>query len=353
MNRNFFTVRYLVENYSLGANLSIRTAIFLLAGTMLIGIVGFVWIEGYSILDAFYMMVITISTVGYTEVQPLSENGKIFSSIIIMLNIGVFAYVLSVFTSYVIEGEIFKKLYNRRMKKKISELKDHIILCGYGRYGKEITNHFIKHQLPFVVIEINPDELNSPQKTTFPIFYIEGDATQDDVLLGAGINRAAALIAALGDDTDNVFTVLTARQLNKRLNIVSRAMNSKTGKKLKLAGASHVIMPEQIGGYYMATLITKPIAVEFFSFITNESKAAIYFEEITFDNVKDELCNKSIAQMNIRQETGASVIGFRQADGTYIVNPSPTTRLSPNSSFIVLGNNEQIENLKTYLKNDR
>lgn len=350
MKNKLFDIEHWIETYHLGAGFNIRIAIALLFGTMFIGTAGFVWIEGYSVLDAFYMMVITISTVGYTEVQPLSDNGKIFSSVIIILNIGVFAYVLSVFTSYVIEGEIFNKLYNSRMKKKISDLNRHIILCGYGKYGKEIKDHFLHQKYPFVIIEINHKEIEAIQKADEPILYIEGDATQDEVLHEAGIEKAAALIAALGDDTGNVFTVLTARQLNAQLKIISRSMNPKTSKKLKLAGADHIIMPEQIGGFYMATLVTKPGAVEFFSFITNESKTDICFEEITFENIKQEFRNKTIAEINIRRETGANVIGFRKADDTYVVNPGPNTCLNAKSSFIILGNNKQMEKVKAYLK---
>jgi len=329
--------------------LNVRVAIALLLGEVTVGILGFVLLEGYSLLNAFYMTMITISTVGFTEVQPLSANGRLFTALLILANFGIFAYALAVFSYYIIQGEIFKKMHLNLIKKSIKDLKGHVILCGYGKYGGEIASHFNKHKLPFVVIDLDPEKIERIQKSEEKIFYLQEDATHDDVLIKAGIERASALISALPDDSDNVFVVFSARQLNPKLNIISRAKDPMSQKKLRMAGANHVVMPEQIGGFYMATLVSKPGAVEFFSFITNEYRSDIGFEEIPYKSLPDDCMGLSLGQLNIRKVTGVNVIGYKAPDGHYEVNPSPDTVLAPESSYIVLGSNKQLEALKEYL----
>lgn len=335
-----------------GSYLNIRTAIILFVSSMLTGICGFMWIEGYSFLDALYMTVITISTVGYTEVQPLDANGKWFVSILILINIGVIAYALAVFSSYVIEGKIFKTMHENLVKKQIAELKNHIIVCGYGRYGQEVVEHFLERNIPFVVIEKSEERIDLMQKRDELILHLQGDATDDEVLLNVGIKNARSLISTLGEDADNIFTVLTARQLNSKINIISRANQPRSEGKMKLAGANHVIMPEQIGGFYMATLVSKPGAVEFFSFIANEYESDIGFEELIYEKMPTECCHKSIRELEIRRHSGANIIGYKKADGTYMVNPSPDVKITPGTSFIVLGNRQQLNKLHDYLEHN-
>lgn len=344
------TNRTLLDVYTLPNNfLNLRVSLLLLLTDFVLGILGFIWIEGHTLLEAFYMVVITVSTVGYTEVQPLSDVGKLFTSFFIIINIGLFAYVLAVFSYYVIQGQIYKNWHNNMIKKSISKLQDHVILCGYGKYGREIAMHFEKHQIPFVVIDINETKIEDIQRSEQKLLYIHDDATHDEVLQEANIEDARALIAALSDDSDNLFIVMTARQMSSKLRIISRAKDPRSQKKLTLAGADRVVMPEQLGGFYMATLISKPDAVEFFSFITNEYRSDIGFEETTFNDVPDSCKNKSIQELNIRSETGANIIGFKDADNKYWVNPAPDTILRPGSSFIVLGNRQQLDQLKRYL----
>lgn len=346
-----FGLQKVIVEYSNSTNLlRLRYAVFLFVGSILLGTFWYHFLEEYSLVEAFYMTVITISTVGFTELRPLSTSGQVFTSIYIILNIGIFAYTLSAFSYYVIQGEIFKKMNTSYMEKSINELEDHIIICGFGRYGKEITENFLKHKLPFVIIEQSNEALEEIIDHPSNMLYIEGDATQDDILKAAGIMRASALITALADDADNVFTVLTSRQLNPGLNIISRAYQNRSIKKLRLAGANHVIMPELIGGFYMATLVTKPNAVEFFSFITNENVSDIGFEEVSFDQLPEHCRGKSIKELEIRSETGTNIIGFQKPDGKYTVNPSPDTILLPGSSFIVIGNAEQLKLFRSSFK---
>ncbi|MFN7118627.1 MAG: potassium channel family protein [Saprospiraceae bacterium] len=333
--------------------LSIRIAIALFISELMVGMLGFMLIEHYTVLEAFYMTVITVATVGYTEVRPLDSGGKLFVSIFIMLNIGTFAYILAAFTYYVVEGEIFKNMHSNWISESIARLSNHVILCGYGRYGKEIAAHLQKAKIPFVIIDNNTEEIEGIQKSAAKILYVQDDATHDEALQKAGIQRARALISALPDDINNVYTVLTARQLNKNIMIISRVASPKSEKKLRLAGANEVVMPEQIGGFYMATLISKPGAVGFFSFITNEYESDIGFEEIKYENAPFRCQNKSIEELHLRRETGVNIIGYKNPSGQYIVNPGPETILVPNSSFIVLGDHVQLEKLHQLLKRMR
>ncbi len=330
--------------------LSGRIALFLFVFDVSLGISGFMYLEGYNLIEAIYMVVITVSTVGYTEVRPLSDNGHLFTSLYIILNVGLFAYLLSVFSYYVINGELFNRMYHNIMKKNIQKLNEHVIICGHGRYGKEMVQHFLLHKMPFVVIEHDTEVLEDIQLSDDKILYVQGDATTDEALVEARISHAKALIAALPDDSENLYVVLTARQLNSKLNIISRANSPRSIKKLKLAGADHVIMPEQIGGFYMATLVSKPGATEFFSRISRENEADILFEEISYEQAPIHCKNKSIRDLHIRQQTGTNIIGYITPGGNFIVNPGPDTALEPGSSFIVIGSNQQIEKLRRFLK---
>lgn len=338
---NFFNWYTLATSY-----LNLNLALGLVLLSFLIGVLGFMAIEGYSFLEAFYMSAITISTVGYTEVKPLSANGQLFTAIYIVVNLGIFAYALSAFTSYVAHGEFFRRIHRNFIEQQISKMKDHIILCGYGKYGREVVENFLHHQIEFIVIEKDPEKIMEIQERQDNIHYVEGDTTHDDILLLAGIEKAKALISALGDDTENVFTVLSARQLNPKLNIISRSLHPKTEGKLRMAGANHIIMPEQIGGFYMATLVNKPGAVDFFSFITNEYESDIGFEEILYDRLPSKFKNKSIKELKIRELTGANIIGYRNQAGKYSVNPGPGILCSKGTSFIVLGNEKQLQALR-------
>jgi voltage-gated potassium channel len=335
-----------------GNYLNVRIATLFFLGTLLIGLIGFKQIEDLNWVDALYMTMITFSTVGFETVHEMSRNGKIFASFIIVLNIASFAYALSVFSYYFIEGKFFQKMKNDIIRKRIQRLSDHIIVCGMGRYGEEIIRNFMLHKMQFVIIEISEDRIEELQSLYPELLFIKEDATHDDVLLRAGINKASAFITALPDDSDNLFTVLSARQLNPNLKIISRAYEAKSIRKLKLAGADHVIMPEHIGGFYMATLVSKPDAVEFFTFITSESKADIGFEEINYEDLPDTFRGKTIRETMIRAHTGANIIGFKDSTGKYTANPDPETVFAPGSSFIFLGNTGQIQRLKVYIKGE-
>ncbi|NUQ23229.1 MAG: potassium channel protein [Saprospiraceae bacterium] len=328
--------------------MNLRAAAILFGIDLVIGMLGYVLLENYKILDALYMTVITVATVGFTEVQPLSETGRFFTSIYILVNIGIFAYILAVFSYYIIQGEIFKTMHANLINSKVDKLNNHIILCGFGRFGQEVASQLTAQKMPFVVIEHDASKIELIQQIDPNMLYVYDDATHDEALIKAGLERARAVISALPADSDNVFIVLTARQINPTVRIISRVAELKSQKKLIKAGADHAVMPEQLGGFYMATLITKPSAVEFFYFITNEYESDIGFEEIGFNDLPAAMQSLSIGEMRIRERTGANVIGFKDPAGRYKVNPTPDVRLSPGASFIILGNHEQLEKLSEF-----
>lgn len=311
---------------------------------------GLVLIERYTLIDAFYMAVITISTVGFGEVEPLTEGGRLFMATMIIINIGVVAYALAAFSYYVIEGKIFELMERNYMQARVDSLSGHTIICGFGRYGREVVRHLIEQQQEFVVIEENLEKFDSPEFEQVEILYVDGDATHDETLMEAGIERAGSLITSLNDDSDNLFIVLSAKELNPKLRIISSAHQTRSRQKLIRAGASHVILPEQIGGFYMATLISKPGAVEFFSYVTNELDSDIGFEEIRYDQLPEGMRGLSIQNLNLRENSGVNVIGHRLGSGKYDVNPGPGTILKPGSSFITVGSQPQIIALRKYLE---
>ena len=329
--------------------LSLKFAILLFFVEVIGSSMFYMLYEGYNMIESLYMTVIIISTVGFGEVKELSSGGQLFTTFLILINIGIFAYTLSAFTYYVIQGELFKNMYLERIEKKIEKLKGHVIICGYGRYGKEIAANFLEANVPFVIIEHNKEKVDKLSENSNMLF-IHGDSTDDDILMRSGIKNAKALISALQDDTENLYTMLSVRELNPDINLISRAQNIRAHHKLLLAGASHVIMPEQIGGFYMATLVSKPDAAEFFNFITREYDSDMGYDTIHYGELPSSCQGKSIEELHLRRETGVNIIGFKSIEDKYVVNPGPETVLIPGSSFIVLGNKEQLAKLNIYLK---
>ena len=313
-----------------------------------IGTVGYVVIDHYNLFDAFYMTIITIATVGYGEVAPLSPQGKMFTVFLIITSFGTFAYAVSSITRFVVDGE-FNQLYkNKKLNAAIDKLTDHVIICGYGRNGRQAAHVLKKHNRRFVVIETNAlvtDSINHK----FSELVLNGDSTKDETLIKAGILRAKALITTLPVDADNLFIVLTAKHLNPNLTIISRASDDNSDTKLKIAGANNVIMPDRVGGAHMASLVMKPDVMEFIDFITAEGGDNINLEEINFDTLSEGLKHKTLKDLEIRNKSGANIIGFKTGMGEYIVNPSADTKIIPQSKIFVLGTPDQIRKLKEIL----
>ncbi len=320
-------------------------ALALLVFVTLVGMSGYMYLEGFRVLDAFYMTIITISTAGFQEVHPLSDNGKIFTAFLIITSFGTFAYALTAISKYVVDGEFNNYLKNYRVTSEIEKLQGHVIICGYGRNGKQAAHILKRHNQRFVVIEQKKDVIAAMNQKHASL-VLEGDSTRDEILENAGIKRASALITTLPIDADNLFIVLSAKALNPNLTIISRASDDNTDKKLKIAGATNVIMPDKIGGAHMASLVLKPDVMEFVDFITGQGTDNIRLEEISFEKLPAKFQNKSIRELEIRNKSGANIIGYKTASGDYIVNPSPDTPMYLGSKLFVLGTAEQIANLK-------
>ena len=314
--------------------------IALIATIFCIGIIGFIIIEDYSIFDAYYMTVITVATVGFQEVHPLSESGRLFTSFLIITSFGTFAYALTSLSKYVIDGEFNHYFKNYKVNSAIQQLHDHIIICGYGRNGRQAAQVLKKHNKRFVVIEQKADVIEGMNKK-YESLVVQGDSTRDETLIKAGIHKAKALITTLPIDADNLFIVLSARSLNPALTIISRASDDNSDKKLKIAGANNVIMPDKIGGAHMASLVMQPDVIEFIDVITGQEGTSINLEEITFDNLPQEYRNKTIKDLEVRQKTGANIVGFKTAQGEYVINPSADTKIIPDAKLFVLGTGEQ------------
>ena len=326
-----------------------RIAVGVVLGTILAGTLGFRWLEAYTWTDAFYMAVITASTVRFGEAGgELSQSGRLFTAFYIIVNVGIFAYGLAVFSYFVVQGELFKRIHQRMVQQRIQQLQNHVILCGFGKYGEEVAGHLLEQQIPLIVIDRNPEVIDYIQRSDKKILYLEGDATDEDVLIAARLAEARSLVTVLPDDAENTFVALTAREIDHRVKIISRVSDPRSASKLKLAGASHTIMPDQIGGFYMATLVSKPNAIEFFSFLTSEYSGDIGFEEISYAQLPEDMRAQSINEWKLRRSTGVNIIGHRTTEGQYIVNPEPDTRLQAGGSFILLGNQDQLTAMRAY-----
>lgn len=323
----------------------LNTAFMLLGVILIIGVVGFKIMSGYSWLDALYMTVITITTVGFGEVFPLTEEAKIFTIFLILTSFIVVGYSIKVITEYILAKNSVEELKQKKMQKKIDSLNNHIIICGYGRNGKQAATKLLAHKKEFVIIEKEKELADKHQSEMVP--FIVGNANEDEILLQAGIDRASCLIAALPNDADNLFVVLSARQINSTMNIISRASQETSYKKLKLAGANSVILPDKIGGDHMASLVVVPDLLEFIDNLSIVGKDNINIEEIPVEKLYDPTDVKTIRDLDLRKKTGCNVIGFKDVNGEYIVNPEAEKELVPNSSVIVLGRPEQINNLNS------
>ncbi|MEP1489331.1 MAG: potassium channel protein [Algibacter sp.] len=324
----------------------IYTAIFLLVIMLLIGVSGYMIISGYSWIDALYMTVITMTTVGFGEVVPLDNQSKIFTIFLILASVVIVGYALSIITEYILSKDHIEELKHKKMQKKIESFKNHVVVCGYGRNGKQTVRKLSAHNQSFVVIEKNKELEERLQFDNVP--YVIGNANEDEVLLQAGIERASSFISALPSDADNLFVVLSTRQINKNINIISRASHESSYEKLKFAGANNVILPDKIGGDHMASLVVVPGLMEFIDNLSIVGKSNINIEEVAVEKLystNDTI--KTIKDLDLRKKTGCTVIGYKDEKGDYVVNPEAELELAPNSKIIVLGRPEQIDALNS------
>ena len=320
-------------------------ALSLLLGIMAIGVAGYMAIEGFTFTSAFFMTIITIATVGFREVEPLSIPGMYFTSFLIIFSFGIFAYAVTTFTRYIIDGAIGNYYKSKKEKRKIQKLENHVIVCGFGRNGSQAVVDLLDHSESVIIIE--RDENNIREIARNPkLIYVLGDATQDEVLEQCKITSAKALITTLPVDADNLFVVLTAREMNPNLIIISRASEEHSDLKLKRAGATNVLMPDRIGGQRMAKLVSQPDVVEFMDYLMLQSVENIALEEVNCQHLASCFSGKSIRELDIRNESGANIIGLKRSDKTFLINPLPEVQLVSTDKLFVLGSPMQVNRLR-------
>ena len=309
---------------------------------VIIGVIGYTILEGWSLFDSLYMTAMTITTVGYSELHPpLSTGGRIFSIFLMFGGVGAALYTLTGVIQYIIEGNIGTTWWRRRMKNKISKLEGYFILCGFGKVGEEIAGIFREEDIPFIVIDNRADCATRAEDAGY--LFIEGDATSDDVLKEAGIENARGLVAALGTDVDNTYITLSARGLYPGLFITARASDAEAETKLKRAGANRIVSPNSIGARRMAMLALRPAVVDFLDTITRRRGPELQMENVAI--AENSLLNGQTVD-DIRQCSQATVLALSKKTGRFLANPSGDEKIVAGDSVIIMGTSEQLTSME-------
>ena len=320
----------------------IAWALFLVVFILLVGILGYHFRYGFNWVNSLYMTVITVATVGFSEVRPLGDEGRLFTVFLIVSSVFIFGFAISVITENLLSRNSLERLKQKRVKNKINGMSNHVVVCGFGRNGRQAAEKLKAYKKPFVVVERNKQVIEDFEDE---VLFVEGDVNEDEVLLEAGIDRAGYLVTALPDDAVNLFVVLSARQMNENLFIISRASQLTSLKKLEFAGANKVIMPDKIGGDHMASLVVMPDLITFMDKLSLEGEHTTNLEEVEIEDFKGRLDCKSIKDLDLRKQTGCTIIGYITPGGEYIINPEADLKLEPKGKVIVLGRPEQIDRL--------
>jgi voltage-gated potassium channel len=315
-----------------------------LLALFLIGVGGYAAIEGWSFFDALYMTVITVASVGFGEVHPLSPNGRAFTIFLILCGSATLIYGLSTLTAFIVEGELTDALRRRKMRNAIARLENHYVVCGVSATGKYIIDELTKTGRSFVVVDKDPERIR--QMNEADILNIEGDATLEAVLDAANIRKAAGILTALHYDADNLLVVVTARGLNPGLKIVAKAINEESERKLRQVGADRVVMPNYIGGLRMASEMIRPSVVSFLDTMLRGQDAAIRVEEVAI-SPSSPLAGKTLDAAGILDIEGVSVVAVVDGKGGYVFNPPRERVLGRDDVLIVMGVVDRIMGLKT------
>lgn len=315
--------------------------IYALVGIIVVGTGGYMAIEGWSFLDALYMTVITITTVGYAELHPLSTGGRIFSIFLIVGGVGGGLYALTGIITYIIEGHFGTTLGRRRMKDRIAKLKGHFILCGFGRVGEEIARTFKEEGVLFVIIDSNPESIARVEQAGY--LYLHGDATSDEVLRKAGIEQARGLVSAVDSDANNTYITLSARGLRSDLFIAARASCKEAETKLKRAGANRIVSPHSIGGRRMAMLALRPAVVDFIDTVIRGPGRELRLEDV---DVGGNSPLVGLTRKAARSKTGITVLAMRKKSGKLLANPPDEETIEDGDRLIVIGTKKRLAALE-------
>ena len=323
-------------------------SIILTVGLVLVGTCGYMFIEGWAFDDAFYMTIITLATVGYGEVHQISDIGRIFTIILIVSGVGYFMYVVGLIVQFLVEDRIRVILGRRKLDKRIAKLKDHYIICGYGRIGRVLARYLTERYLNVVIIEKNADRQAAMDEDG--VLYLVGEATDESLLLRAGIRSAKGLITAVATDADNVFLTLIAKQLNPGLFIVARAIQNTAKRTLQAAGAAKVISPYDLGARRMAHAILRPTVIKFLELAFTDESTDIMMEEIQVRSTS-RLLNVALKDSGIRQQLDLIILTIKKADNTLIFNPRADTRIETDDTLVVVGQAKSVNQLEQMMHN--
>lgn len=307
------------------------------------GTIGFMTIEKWRLLDALYMTVITLGTVGFKEVHDLSDAGKVFTMGLILVGVSVLGYIVGSLAQIMFEGQIQRVIGRKKVEKRIDALHEHYIICGFGRIGSLICKEFHANGLAFTVVEKDPEALEKLEEEGY--LYLKGDATMDETLLKAGIKRAKGLISVVTSDTANVYITLTARGLNPGLYILARSGEEGSDIKLKRAGANKVVSPYFIGGTRMAQSILRPNVVDFIEIATGSEHMDLQMEEITIPP-HSAFAGETLVSSGFRKEIGVIIVGIKKGHGKMVFNPHSQSKIEGNDTLIVLGEPGAINKLE-------
>ncbi|MHB8881758.1 MAG: potassium channel family protein [Thermodesulfovibrionales bacterium] len=314
-----------------------------LAVIILTGILGYATLEGWSFLESLYMTVITLSSVGFMEVHPLSDSGRVFTILMILCGSGVLIYGVSVITAFIVEGELTDVLRRKKMDTKIQALKDHYIVCGADQTGRYVIDELSKIQKDFIVIEKDPAKIRKLMQDN--ILCIEGDATHDAALRKAGIERARGFITALHSDAENIFVVITAKRLNPSLRVISKAVEEESEQKIRLVGADSVVMPNYIGGLRMVSELVRPSVVNFLDIMLRVKDRTIRVEEIDIRH-GSAFTGKALEHTGILEREGVTIVALKDKNkDSYVFNPSRKTVLTEDHMIIAMGNIDRIREI--------
>ncbi len=319
--------------------ISVLVLLMLVSG----GTAGFMAIEKWRFLDALYMTVITLGTVGFKEVHDLSDGGKMFTMCLIVVGVSVLGYIVGSLAQIMFEGQFQRIIGRKKVEKQIEALKDHYIICGFGRIGSLICKEFNANGLPFVIVEKSVDTMEKLDEDGY--LHMKGDATLDETLLKAGIKRAKGLISVVTSDTENVYITLTARGLNPDLYILARSGEEGSDLKLKRAGANKVVSPYIIGGSRMAQSILRPNVVDFIEIATGSEHMDLQMEEITIPS-HSAFAGETLVSSGFRKEIGVIIVGIKKAHGKMIFNPHSQAKIEGGDTLIVLGEPVSIAKLE-------
>jgi voltage-gated potassium channel len=346
LHRPRYAEAIMEENYRRSRRHLLR-GLMALVVIVLVGALWYRFIEGWTWIDAFYMSVITLTTVGFGETNPLNARGRIFTMILLLAGVSVIAYILNNFTEAVAQGHLqagFRLLKRRRYMESLTE---HYIICGFGRTGQQIAMEFSAENVTFVVVDSDDTSIHIAQSLGYITF--QGDATHDQVLLQVGIERARCLVAALPSDAENLYTVLSAKTLAPSIRTIARASSEEAIQKLERGGADVVVSPYISGGKRMAAAALRPQVVDFIDGILTGADRTVYVEEFLLDSNACPVIGKTLGEAHLGKQSGALILAIRRADGNLIVGPSAETRLYPGDLVITMGAADQLRLLSQIL----